>query len=75
MVLLFSSCKKEEFVQPDYIVFGAIQGNCDDGCRFVYYLDNTKLAEDETAKYFSPETWHLSRLLYLMIIFYLQKIY
>jgi hypothetical protein len=53
MVLLFSSCKKEEFVQPDYIVFGAIQGNCDDGCRFVYYLDNTKLAEDVTAKYFS----------------------
>ena len=52
-VLLFSSCKKEEFVQPDYIVFGAIQGNCDDGCRFVYYLDNTKLAEDVTAKYFS----------------------
>jgi hypothetical protein len=32
MVLLFSSCKKEEFVQPDYIVFGAIQGNCDNGC-------------------------------------------
>ena len=53
MVLIFSSCKKEEFVQPDYIVFGAIQGNCDDGCRFVYYLDNTKLAEDVTAKYFS----------------------
>ena len=56
-ILIFSfllfSCNKDEFVQPDYIVFGAIQGDCDNGCRFVYYLDNSKLSEDETVKYFS----------------------
>lgn len=51
-ILLFS-CKKETFVQPDYIVFGAIQGDCANGCRFVYYLDATKLTEDPTVKYFS----------------------
>lgn len=51
--ILFTSCKKEEFVHPDYIIFGAIQGECSDGCRFVYYLDNTTLKEDETVKYFS----------------------
>lgn len=58
-IILFSlillSCKKEEFVHPDYIVFGAIQGDCADGCRFVYYLDDTKLTEDETVKYFSTQ--------------------
>ncbi len=53
-IFLFS-CKKEEFVQPDYIVFGAFQGDCADGCRFVYYLDNNKLTEDETVKYFSTQ--------------------
>ena len=53
--LFLSSCKKEEFVRPDYIVFGAIQGDCASGCRFVYYLDDTKLTEDETVKYFSTQ--------------------
>ena len=53
--ILLLSCKKEEFVHPYYIVFGAIQGNCAGGCRFVYYLDDTKLKEDETAKYFSTQ--------------------
>jgi hypothetical protein len=47
------SCEKDEFVKPDYIVFGAFQGDCANGCRFVYYLDDTKLLEDETVKYFS----------------------
>jgi hypothetical protein len=47
------SCKKDSFVHPDYLVFGSIQGNCSNGCRFVYYLDATKLAEDTTVKYFS----------------------
>ncbi|MCC6583492.1 MAG: hypothetical protein IT271_07300, partial [Chitinophagales bacterium] len=51
--VLFFSCKKEAFVQPEYIIFGAIQGDCADGCRFVYYLDGTKLTEDPTVKYFS----------------------
>ena len=51
--LFLFSCKKEEFVHPDYIVFGAIQGDCPNGCRFVYYLDDTKLTEDVTVKYFS----------------------
>lgn len=51
-VFLFS-CKKDEFVHPDYVVFGAIQGDCPDGCRFVYYLDDSKLTEDKTVKYFS----------------------
>ena len=58
-IILFSlilfSCEKEEFVHPDYIVFGAIQGDCADGCRFVYYLDDTKLSEDETVKYFATQ--------------------
>jgi len=52
-VTLLFSCKKEAFVQPEYIIFGAIQGDCADGCRFVYYLDDTKLTEDPTVKYFS----------------------
>lgn len=47
------SCKKDTFVHPDYIIFGAIQGSCADGCRFVYYLDGQKLVQDETAKYFA----------------------
>lgn len=54
-ILFISSCKKQEFVHPDYIVFGAIQGDCAEGCRFVYYLDDTKLTEDETVKYFSTQ--------------------
>lgn len=44
---------KEEYVQPDYIVFGAFEGDCADGCRFVYYLDKNQLKEDESVKYFS----------------------
>lgn len=51
--LCFISCKKEAYVNPDYLIFGAIQGNCANTCRFVYYLDNTKLREDETVKYFA----------------------
>ncbi len=58
-ILLFSialfSCQKDEFVTPDYLIFGAIQGSCANGCRFVYYLDNTKLQEDKTVKYFSKK--------------------
>jgi len=50
---LLISCKKEAFVHPEYIVFGAIQGNCANGCRFVYYLDETSLKQDPTVKYFS----------------------
>jgi hypothetical protein len=52
------SCKKDTYVDPDYIVFGSIEGDCGSGCRFVYYLDATKLAEDSTAKYFSTRDLH-----------------
>lgn len=51
--LCLLSCKKEAFVNPDYLIFGAIQGNCANTCRFFYYLDDTKLSEDETVKYFA----------------------
>lgn len=47
------SCKKETYVKPDYLIFGAIQGNCANNCRFVYYLNDTKLSEDLTVKYFA----------------------
>lgn len=49
------SCKKDAYVHPDYLVFGSIQGDCGDGCRFVYYLDGAKLAQDTTVKYFSDQ--------------------
>jgi hypothetical protein len=55
VILLAVSCKKDTYVNPDYLVFGAIQGNCSQGCRFVYYLDDNKLAEDSTVKYFSTK--------------------
>lgn len=42
-------------MHPDYIVFGAIQGDCANGCRFVYYLDDSKLSEDPAVKYFSTQ--------------------
>lgn len=54
--LLLLSCKKNTFVQPDYIIFGAIQSNClNNNCRFVYYLDNSVLNEDTTVKYYSTK--------------------
>jgi hypothetical protein len=53
--MVLFSCQKDEFVTPDYLIFGAFQGSCANGCRFVYYLDNTKLLEDKTVKYFSKK--------------------
>ncbi|HMV16154.1 MAG: hypothetical protein IT275_00165 [Chitinophagales bacterium] len=53
-ITLFS-CKKDEFIQVDYIVFGAIQGDCPNGCRYVYYLDSQKLLEDEQVKYYANQ--------------------
>ena len=58
-VLFLFSCKKEEFVKPDYLIFGAIQGDCANSCRFVYYLNNTKLSEDQTVKYFASKDINL----------------
>ena len=58
-VLFLFSCKKEEFVKPDYLIFGAIQGDCANSCRFVYYLNNTKLREDQTVKYFASKDINL----------------
>ncbi len=55
ILLLAISCKKENYANPDYLIFGALQGNCSQGCRFVYYLDNLKLKEDSTVKYFSSK--------------------
>ncbi len=53
--IILLSCQKDEFITPDYLVFGAIQGSCAGGCRFVFYLDNTTLREDKTVKYFSKK--------------------
>ncbi len=58
-VLFLFSCKKEEFVKPDYLIFGAIQGDCANNCRFVYYLNDTKLSEDRTVKYFASKDLNL----------------
>lgn len=55
VITVVFSCKKDAFVHPDYLVFGSIQGNCANGCRFVYYLDATKLLEDTTVKYISDK--------------------
>jgi len=52
---LLISCKKEAYVHPEYIIFGSIQGDCDNGCRYVYYLDNSTLKEDSTVKYYSTK--------------------
>lgn len=52
------SCKKDSFVQPDYLVFGSISGN-NVSDRFVYYLDKTQLKEDPTVKYFSQKNLDL----------------
>ena len=52
-------CKKEEFVHPDYLIFGAIQGDCNSSCRFVYYLDNSTLKEDPSVKYFAEKKLNL----------------
>lgn len=55
-IITIISCKKEKYVQPDYIVFGAIQGDCGTtDCRFIYYLDAQNLKEDENVKYFSTQ--------------------
>lgn len=50
------ACKKDTYLQPDYIIFGAIQGDCGaNECRFVYYLDAQQLKEDESVKYFATQ--------------------
>lgn len=58
-ILLFTSCKKDEFIHPDYLVFGAIQSDCNDVCRYVYFLDKEKLKEDSTVKYYSTKDLQL----------------
>lgn len=54
-ILSITSCKKEEFVTPEYLIFGAIQSDCNDICRYVYYLDKENLKEDSTVKYYSTK--------------------
>jgi hypothetical protein len=56
-ITLFS-CKKDEFVQPDYLIFGSIEGNSVSD-RYVYYLDKVQLKEDPTVKYFSQKNQNL----------------
>ena len=51
-LLFIFSCKKDEYVHPDYIIFGSFGGFCANACRFVYYLDDTKLLEDTTKLFF-----------------------
>lgn len=51
-LLFIFSCKKDEFVHPDYIIFGSFGGFCANDCRYVYYLDDTKLLEDTTKLFF-----------------------
>lgn len=51
-LLFIFSCKKDEFTHPDYIIFGSFGGFCDNDCRYIYYLDDTKLLEDSTKLFF-----------------------
>lgn len=50
--ILFFSCRKDEFVHPDYMIFGSFGGFCANDCRYIYYLDDTKLLEDSTKLFF-----------------------
>ncbi|MFN8281951.1 MAG: hypothetical protein U0U67_01990 [Chitinophagales bacterium] len=52
LFVLFFSCNKDEFVHPDYIIFGSFGGFCSGDCRYIYYLDDTKLLEDSTKVFF-----------------------
>lgn len=52
LFMLFFSCRKDEFVHPDYMIFGSFGGFCANDCRYIYYLDDTKLLEDSTKLFF-----------------------
>lgn len=52
LFMLFFSCRKDEFVHPDYMIFGSFGGFCAYDCRYIYYLDDTKLLEDSTKLFF-----------------------
>lgn len=51
-ILFLFSCNKDEFAHPDYIIFGSFGGFCANDCRFIYYLDDSKLLEDSTKIFF-----------------------
>ncbi len=55
-LLFVYSCKKDEYVHPDYIVFGSFGGFCQNDCRYVFYLDSHQLLEDTTQMFYQNKS-------------------